>query len=309
VRHLITKPIEPEALAAALTDCLDRAARARRQLDGPGRRGYRPRVPRVSVSQITTPGWPFDRDVEAFAAAGASGIGVAIRKLEAYGVAPAARRLRGAGLPVSCLTSSGRFPLGDAAGERAALARTRRHLEAAAELGAAVLFVLPGPAGAASWEEAAARCRPLVEALLPDAERLGVRLALEPTSQLRMDLSFLHTFDEALDFVDAIASPWLGVVLELNNAWIERRLYHNIADRTDRIAIVQVNDFKVGTLRASERVVMGDGDIPLRRILGALEAAGYAGWYDVELLGPAIDAEGYASVVPRALARLGELWP
>jgi CheY-like chemotaxis protein len=26
VRHLITKPIEPEALAAALTDCLDRAA-------------------------------------------------------------------------------------------------------------------------------------------------------------------------------------------------------------------------------------------------------------------------------------------
>jgi sugar phosphate isomerase/epimerase len=264
-------------------------------------------VLRFSVSQITTLGWSFERDVEAFAAAGVPGIGISVRKLEAYGVAPAARRLRDAGLRASCLTSSGLFPLGDAGGEEAALARTRRHLDAAAELGAAALFVLPGPAGALAWEEAAARCRPLVEALLPEAERAGVRLALEPTSQLRMDLSFLHSFDEALDFVDGIGSRWLGVVLELNNAWIERRLYHNIADRTDRIAVVQVSDFKVGTLCASERVVLGDGDIPLGRILRALRAAGYAGWYDIELIGPAIEAEGYASVVPRAVARFREL--
>ena len=71
---------------------------------------------------------------------------------------------------------------------------------------------------------------------------------------------------------------------------------------------MQVNDFKVGTLRASERVVMGDGDIPLRRIVRALDDAGYAGWYDIELLGPAIEAEGYESVVPRAAARFRDLW-
>jgi sugar phosphate isomerase/epimerase len=69
-----------------------------------------------------------------------------------------------------------------------------------------------------------------------------------------------------------------------------------------------VNDFKVGTLGASERVVMGDGDIPLRRILGALAAAGYGRWYDIELIGPAIEAEGYEAVVPRAVARFHDLW-
>ena len=100
----------------------------------------------------------------------------------------------------------------------------------------------------------------------------------------------------------------MGVVLELNNAWIERGLYANIARRTDRIALVQVSDFKVGTLAASERVVIGDGDIPLRRICHALAAAGYAGWYDIELIGPAIEAEGYDSVVPRAIARFRDLW-
>jgi sugar phosphate isomerase/epimerase len=189
-----------------------------------------------------------------------------------------------------------------------ALDRTRGHLEAAAALGAGCLCVLPGHALGHSWEEAASRARPLIEALLPDAERLGVRVAIEPVSQLRVDLGFLHSFADALDFVDTIGSPWLGVVLELNNAWIERGLYTNIRDRTDRIALVQVSDFRAGTMSASERVVIGDGDIPLRRLCGALAAAGYDGWYDIELLGPAIEAEGYESVVPRAIARFRALW-
>lgn len=274
----------------------------------PGGFRYRRRVPRCSVSQITTLNWPFERDVEAIAAAGADGIGVSVRKLEAVGVERAMALVRGAGLAVSCLTSSGLFPLGDADGEQAALARTRGHLEAAAALGADCLMVLPGANPALSWEEAAARARPLLAALLPHAERLGVRLALEPTSQLRMDLAFLHSFDEALDFADAVDSPWLAVTLELNNAWIERRLYDNIQRRRDRIGVVQISDFRVGTLTASERVVIGDGDMPLRRLCAALGAAGYDGWYDIELLGPAIEAEGYAAVVPRAVARFRELW-
>jgi sugar phosphate isomerase/epimerase len=268
----------------------------------------RGRVQQFSVSQITMLNWSFERTVEAVAASGAPGIGVSIRKLEACGVPAAARLLRQAGLAVSCLTSSGFFPLGDDAGEAAALERTHHHLEMAAALGAGCLMVLPGSAGALSWEEAEERARPLFARLVRAAENARVRLAVEPTSQLRMDLAFLHSFDEALDFVDSFASPWLGVVLEVNNAWIERRLYANIRTRTDRIALVQVSDFKVGTMMASERAVIGDGDIPLRRICAAVADAGYRGWYDIELLGPAIEAEGYASVVPRAVERFRQLW-
>jgi sugar phosphate isomerase/epimerase len=169
-------------------------------------------------------------------------------------------------------------------------------------------MLLPGSGYALSWEEAARRSREHVEGLCADARRLGVRLALEPVSQLRMDLCFLHSFHDALDFADTIGAPEVGVVLELNNAWIERGLDANLRTRTDRIAVVQVSDFKVGTLRASERVMIGDGDIPLARLVGTLHAAGYAGWYDIELLGPAIEAEGYEAVVPRAMARFRELW-
>jgi sugar phosphate isomerase/epimerase len=263
---------------------------------------------RVSMSQVTTLGWPFERDVAFYRGAGVRAVGVSVQKLERVGVDRARVLLAQAGLVVSCITSSGWFPLDDDAGVEAALARTREHLAAAATLGAECLFVLPGQAPALSWEEQAARSTPLLRALLPDAARLGVRLAIEPVSQLRMDLGYLHTFADALDVVDEIDSPWLGVVLEVNNAWIERGLYRNIATRTNRIAVVQVNDFAVGTMAASDRVVMGDGDIPLRRICRALDDAGYDGWWDIELLGPRIEAEGYEAVVPRALAAFESLW-
>ena len=110
-------------------------------------------------------------------------------------------------------------------------------------------------------------------------------------------------------FAGAVIAVALYVVLVMLGSAVGVSLSDaNIRDRTDRIAVVQVNDFKVGTLRANERVVIGDGDIPLRRICHALADAGYDGWYDIELLGPAIDAEGYASVVPRAVAAFRALW-
>ncbi len=65
--------------------------------------------------------------------------------------------------------------------------------------------------------------------------------------------------------------------------------------------------FAVGTLSTPNRLVPGDGDIPLDRIVGTVLAAGYAGCFDLELIGPAIDAEGYEAAVPRAVARLTDL--
>jgi sugar phosphate isomerase/epimerase len=266
-------------------------------------------IPRFSLSQVTTLGWSLEQDLEAYVAAGVPALGVSLYKLRTTGVTRGVRLIRDCGLPVSCVTSSGPIPLGDAAGAARALAEVREHLAVAAELGAACLMLLPGAAPGLPWEEAARRARDHVEALRADARRLGVRLGLEPVSQLRMDLCFLNTFHDALDFADGIGAPEVGVVLELNNAWIERHLDADIRTRTRRIAVVQVSDFKVGTLRASERVMIGDGDIPLRRLVGALADAGYDGWYDLEMLGPAIDAAGYAQVVPQAMARFRGLWP
>ncbi|MER3452759.1 MAG: hypothetical protein C4344_03560, partial [Acidimicrobiia bacterium] len=70
---------------------------------------------------------------------------------------------------------------------------------------------------------------------------------------------------------------------------------------------VQLSDYVVGTLRTPDRAVPGDGHIPLGRIVGWLEAAGYRGVYDLELMGPRIEAEGYDRAIPRAVERAGSI--
>ncbi len=263
---------------------------------------------RYSINQITTLRWPFERDLEFFVGVGVTSIGVSISKVEECGVGRASLLLRNSGLRVSCLTSSGVFPLGDTRGEDLALEQTERHIELAAELGADCLLVLPGNNVQLSWEESAVHAKRLMAKLIPAASASRIRLAIESANPLQAELSFLRSFDESLDFVSELNSPWVGAALAVHEAWGERRLYRNIRYRGELIATVQLSDVKLGTPSVSDRMVLGDGDVPLRRICRALSESGYRGWYDIELIGPKIEAEGYETVVPRAMQRFEELW-
>ncbi|HEY5886995.1 MAG TPA: TIM barrel protein, partial [Acidimicrobiales bacterium] len=80
-----------------------------------------------------------------------------------------------------------------------------------------------------------------------------------------------------------------------------------IADGIDRIRLVQVSDYAIGTTSTPDRLVPGDGDIPLARILSQLLAAGYDGAFELELVGPRIDAEGYGPAITRSVRYLSEL--
>ena len=95
--------------------------------------------------------------------------------------------------------------------------------------------------------------------------------------------------------------------MELNACWAERSLADTIAAGVDRLRLVQVSDFAVGTLSTPNRLVPGDGDIPLERILGQVLAAGYEGAFDLELIGPRIEEEGYRSACRRSIDQLGDM--
>ena len=69
----------------------------------------------------------------------------------------------------------------------------------------------------------------------------------------------------------------------------------------DAIDLVQVSDYAIGTRTTPERLVPGDGDIPLRRIVDTLLDAGYTGLFDVEVIGPRIEEEGYERAIERSV--------
>ena len=74
-----------------------------------------------------------------------------------------------------------------------------------------------------------------------------------------------------------------------------------------RLAHVQLSDAKVGSLSTPDRLVPGDGDIPLGRLLVRIVASAYAGAFEIEMVGPRIDDEGYESAIARAITNCDAL--
>lgn len=240
--------------------------------------------PRVCVSGISSWNQSLADDVALYKELGVHTIGAALRKIEGD---VDVELLRSSGLAVANVIGVGHTGL-------------TRGFEIAQRLAAPAIVFTTGPAGALEWDDAADAFAAAVIPQLP----APVKLCLEHTNSLRHDVSFVHTLRDAIDLARRLD---IHVCMEINACWAERDLARTIADGIDRIGVVQVSDFAIGTLSTPNRLVPGDGDIPLARIIGQVLDAGYEGVFDLELVGPKIEEEGYASAIARSCAYLSDL--
>jgi sugar phosphate isomerase/epimerase len=263
---------------------------------------------RISVSAISTFKLPLVDDLAFWAEHGVTVAGVSVAKLEAHGWADGVHRVRaavdGGRLRVSNLIGLGPFALAHPERWDAQRERLVRTLDAAVALGAGCMIFTTGPATPLTWNEAADALEAAMAPVLAEAATRAVPFAIEHTNSLRVDVGFVHTLSDAVDLARRLGA---GVCMEVNACWAERDLDATIRSSMDVIRLVQVSDYKVGTLCTPARMVPGDGDIPLASILQTLLDAGYDGDFDLELIGPAIDEEGYESAVPRAVEALQSL--
>jgi sugar phosphate isomerase/epimerase len=252
--------------------------------------------PRLSVTAIALPQRPVARDIELFAALGIPNIGVLRGRLEAAGWAESVAALKGSPVPVGYLVHPQMFTL-DAPGQ---WARERdildRSVAAAAECGAPVVYTTTGPAGTLTWEQAVDALAEAVEPCLGFAQRSGVALAFETTCQLRQDLGFVYTLR---DQVTVAGATGLDICLDLYWCWREPGLLDWVAAAGDRLRLLQVSDYQLGTMSMPYRIVPGDGVVPIEPILRGILGAGYRGLVDIELLGPRIDEEGPEAAMAR----------
>jgi len=263
--------------------------------------------PRACVSAISTFELALDEDLAFWERHDIGTVGVSVAKLERFGWAEGTELVADAverGLRVANLIGLGPFHLADPSQWAKQQARLVHSLDTAAAVGAECIVFTTGPFAPLSWEAAADALETALEPVLAAARERGIPFAIEHTNSLRVDVGFVHTLRDAIDLARRLDT---GVCMELNACWAERALADTIRAGIDRIRLVQVSDFKVGTIASSQRLVPGDGDVPIARILADLLAAGYEGVFDLELIGAAITAEGYDTAVPRAVDALGLL--
>jgi sugar phosphate isomerase/epimerase len=177
-------------------------------------------------------------------------------------------------------------------------------LRFAASVGAGAVYITSGGAGARPWDDAVAAFCARMAPHAALADQLGVRLAVEPTIPLRADISFVFCMRDGFDLA---RDAGIGAVLDFYSCWHERGLERLVRENLDVLALVQICDFALQTYDTPNRSVIGDGNIPLERLLGMLLDTGYEGAFDLEILGPRIEEEGYASAIARSVERASEI--
>lgn len=254
---------------------------------------------RLSLNQATTQQWSLREAVEGCARAGIPTIGVWRDKLAQHGVAAGARLIRDAGLRVSGLCRGGMFPAATAAERRERVEDNRRAIEETATLEADTLVLVCGPAPDRDLPAARAMVFEAIAELLPYARERGVKLGIEPLHPMYAgDRSVITTLAEALDLVERLASPQLGVVIDTYHVWWDPYLDAQVQRAGGHILGFHVADWLVPTPHMLlGRGMLGDGVIALRRIRGAVEATGYHGPIEVEIFNQALwDAPGDQTV-------------
>ncbi len=257
----------------------------------------------LSVNEMTTYRWSFDEDVRQYQAAGIEAIGVWRRKLADFGEEKGIKLLARSGLKVSNLLWAGGFTGSDGHTYQESLADAEDALQLANALGAGSLIVYTGARNGHTQNHARRLFASALDELLPRAEQSKVVLAIEPMHKgCAEEWTFLTTLDEALSLVEKIDSPYLKLAFDTYHLGHDCRIVERIASIAQWIGIVHLGDGVDPPDHEQNRRCLGEGTLPLSRMVQALRRAGYEGYFDVELIGEEIERCDYKQLLEGAKA-------
>jgi len=252
----------------------------------------------VSINELTTYRWSFEEDVTHYAEAGVQAIGVWRQKLADFGEEKGAELLKESGLAVSNLLWAGGFTGSDGRSHQESIEDAAEAIELASELGTDCLVVYSGGRGGHTQNHARRLLLGALKELAPVARDRGVYLAIEPMHvSCACDWTYLTDIDDTLEILDAVTGDQLKLVFDTYHLAQQADILDRLDELVSRTAIVHVGDCRTIAEGEQNRCLLGEGGIPLAEILSRYLAAGYQGYFDVELLGEDIELANYDQLV------------
>jgi sugar phosphate isomerase/epimerase len=249
--------------------------------------------PLFSISQVSTLTASFADDVRAYAGAGVDGIGIWESKLGDGSLEEFRASGLGSATAVPAVPSVHPLPLlpgPDTVRER--VDALLRSLEVLAPFEPSAVLCFTGPGDRATAISG-------VREVAREAERLGLRVVVEPFQRDGIESwSILNTLGDAAGFVEEVGSDALGIQFDVWHLWNTPEVLDEIPRHIDTIAGVHVCDVREPTRGWADRVLPGHGVADLPAILGALDDAGWDGYYDLEIFS---DNGAFGSAYPDSL--------
>lgn len=256
--------------------------------------------PNISINTLCFAPCELDEQIERVARIGVRAITPDLEQVTRLGEKRAMALLRDSGLEVAALTHRA---FGFATPELVIAGHERllRTIEVGAQISAPTIVMTTGGRGSLCWIDALARFAEAVAPCAHAAKEAGIRLAIEPTSHLYADASIAHRL---ADTVQISRAAGVAVAIDLFACWFDADIENAIAEAAPNTALVQVSDFIPGDRALPCRAIPGDGEIPLDRLLPAIVRGGYRGWFDLEVIGPRLQADGEETGLRRAVAKV-----
>jgi sugar phosphate isomerase/epimerase len=271
---------------------------------------------RAGLSQSTTAPWRFADDVSRYRTAGFAAIGVWLQKLAEDSLRElrlppplpssaladsAATTLSSSGLAVSHLVGSGFYTELDETARARNVDHTVAAIRIAEALGARCLVVVPGRLNGLTRRRALDLSAAAISETLERTTASPVQIALEPV----MDVDFVSTLDQALDLVDLVDHERVGVLPDS---------FHVLRDPAGKDAIQRAAGRVLGVHLADadgdgrwSRLPPGEGRLDLAGFVSEIEATGFRGTYDVEIISLGASNAEASDLVTRCAAGMQTL--
>ncbi|WP_209332481.1 sugar phosphate isomerase/epimerase family protein [Lunatimonas salinarum] len=242
---------------------------------------------KLCIHTITTKSWSLEEAADRYEAAGVKGISVWRQYLEGRNIAQAGDRLRGHGLEIVSLVRGGFFPSTSSAQRKKAIEDNLKAVDEAAALGAEMIVLVCGADLGQSLEVSRSQIQEGIEQVLPYAMQNNVKLAIEPLHPMYADTrSAVNTLEQANDMAEAIGSDYVGIAADVYHLWWDPHLEAEIkrCGANGNLLAFHICDWVSPTVdMLNDRGLMGEGCIPIQKIRGWVEAAGFQGFNEVEI--------------------------
>jgi sugar phosphate isomerase/epimerase len=241
----------------------------------------------LCIHTITTKPWAIETSIKKFSKAGAKGITVWRDALQGRDIKKTGDSIREEGLKLVAMARGGFFPSIDKAKRKMAIDENRSAIEEAHALGAPLIVLVCGADPLQPMEESRKQIRDGIAEILPDAKAANINLAIEPLHPMYADTrSAINTLEQANDMAEELNSRFLGVALDVYHVWWDPKLEHEIkrCGKNNHLFAFHICDWNVPTTDfLNDRGLMGKGCIPIKKIRGWVEDAGFKGFYEVEI--------------------------
>lgn len=242
---------------------------------------------KLCIHTITTKPWAIEEAAENYQRAGVKGISVWRQYLEGRDIYKTGEMLKNHDLEIISLVRGGFFPSTSLAKRNLAIEDNKKAIDEAAALGAPMIVLVCGADPGQPLETSREQIQSGIETVLPYAMKNKVKLAIEPLHPMYADTrSAVNTMAQANDMAEAIGSEDVGVAADVYHLWWDPDLENQLmrCGRNGNLLAFHICDWRSPTIDfLNDRGLMGEGCIPIQKIRGWAEAAGFDGFNEVEI--------------------------